>query len=71
MAARDRWDFELRCPKCGAVGRAYVSEDDHPWMRDPNFRVDEIDGEFQIKRLGSTGAATTYECKVCKVEAPH
>lgn len=69
MAARDRWDYGLKCPKCGATGRAFVSEDDHPWMRDPHFRVDSIEGEFYVETRGRSAADTTIACKVCKVAA--
>lgn len=48
MAARDRYTLTLKCPKCGASGVAEVSEDDHPYMRDPGFQVDELPEGFAM-----------------------
>jgi hypothetical protein len=48
MAARDRYTWSLKCPGCGHSGKAEVSEDDHPYMRDPGFRVDELPSGFKV-----------------------
>jgi phage FluMu protein Com len=46
MAARDRYSYEVKCPQCGQIGVFHVSEDDHPYMRNPHRAVDKIDGDF-------------------------
>jgi hypothetical protein len=48
MAARDRYTVALQCPTCGTKGsrEADVSEDDHPYMRDPGLHVDSMPPEF-------------------------
>jgi hypothetical protein len=30
--ARDRWETDLKCPKCGLSGHAKISEENHPWV---------------------------------------
>jgi hypothetical protein len=46
MAARDRYSYDVKCPKCGQAGVFHVSEDDHPYMKNPHRTVDKIDGGF-------------------------
>jgi hypothetical protein len=58
MAARDRFELTLRCPKCGATGEAKVSEDDYPFMRSPHFRVDEAPEGFDIVKTANVRAQT-------------
>ena len=67
MAARDRFDWELVCPKCAAKGRVHVSEDDYPFMRDPHFTVDEISPGFSVKKKGRSAPGTEIICDKCQV----
>jgi hypothetical protein len=69
MAARDRYEIGLTCPKCGRRGTAEVSEDDHPYMRKPHFSVDEISEEFAVKKAGPNLLSTEFVCVVCGVLA--
>ena len=48
MAARDRFEIGLTCPKCGNSGIAKVSEDDYPFMRSPHFTFDDLPEGFSV-----------------------
>lgn len=65
MAARDKFGWNLKCLPCGTSGHVSVSEDDYPFMRDPNFTVDRIDGEFYVKTAGKNSATIEIACKRC------
>lgn len=67
MAARDRWNYDVTCPKCGNSGTVHVSEDDHPWMRDPHFSVDEVPPGFQVLETGRNAMTTVIGCVACGV----
>ncbi len=49
MAARDRYSYEILCPSCKQTGRLHVSEEDHPYITNPDRTVDKIDGEFSAE----------------------
>ncbi|TAY68444.1 hypothetical protein [Rhizobium leguminosarum] len=41
MTARDRWTIDLKCPVCGKIGEARVSQaDGWEFERDQSTRVD-------------------------------
>jgi hypothetical protein len=63
MAARDRFQLELECPKCGHVGIAAVSEDDHPYMKSPGFAFDKIPEGFSIIELSEYRQKNKLKCK--------
>ncbi len=65
MPDRDRWTLDLVCPHCGNVGTAEVSEGDYPFLQNPEFSVDRIDGAFSVVRLGQTALETDYRCELC------
>lgn len=46
MAARDRFTWDVTCQSCGNKGVLHISEDDHPYMKNPHRAVDSIEGEF-------------------------
>jgi hypothetical protein len=65
---RDNWQVHLRCPDCGAVGEAYVSEDDHPYApQTGTLRVDRVSDGFRARTLGRTMRTTKFECVRCGV----
>lgn len=63
MSARDRFTSKVVCPKCGQEGALHLSEDDHPYMRNPHREVDEIEGKF--KASVSNGVKVSVECIEC------
>jgi len=63
MAARDRFTVCVTCPKCRATGLAEVSEDDHPYIRDPGFRVDELPPGFTVTKVSNYRHETVIRCK--------
>lgn len=63
MAARDRYSYNVKCPQCGQLGVFHVSEDDHPYMKNPHKSVDEIDGDFSASV--DRGIEVTATCKQC------
>ena len=65
MPDRDRWTLDLVCPHCGNAGTAAVSEGDYPFLQNPEFSVDRIDGTFTVQQLGRTALETTFRCERC------
>lgn len=63
MAARDRYTFDVICPVCGHAGEANVSEDDHPYLRDPGFRVDRLPEGFAVVKATNWRAETQVRCQ--------
>lgn len=63
MAARDRYKYDVQCPKCEQQGVFHISEDDHPYMKNPHRTVDFIEGEFSASVDG--GVKVTANCKQC------
>ncbi len=68
MAARDRWSYEVKCPQCGTVGKADVSENDYPFMRKVDHTVDHLTEGFEVLQAGDTASATLIGCQACKVQ---
>lgn len=67
MAARDRFTLGMKCPACGNSGTAQVSEDDHPYMRDPGFQVDEYPVGFSEVNRSFYRHKTDVRCKCGEV----
>jgi predicted RNA-binding Zn-ribbon protein involved in translation (DUF1610 family) len=66
MTTRDNWQVHLNCPACGAVGKAEVSEDDHPHAPlTGTLTVDRVSDGFRTRTLGSTMRTTKFECVRC------
>ena len=63
MAARDRFTYEIECTKCGQKGVLHISEDDHPYMRNPHRAIDKIEGEFKTTLTGGIDVSIT--CGKC------
>lgn len=67
MSARDRWTQQLKCPTCGKVGAADVSENDHAYAP-PERRIDKLSDGFRERPARNI---TKYEivCSDCEVVA--
>jgi len=63
MAARDRYTTPIECPKCKEKGVLHLSENDYPFMRKLNRKLDRIDGRFSATTQGDL--AITVSCKAC------
>lgn len=61
MAARDRYDVNITCPKCGQKGVLHVSENDYPFMRRLDKTVDSVDGNFTAKITGESAVGLTCD----------
>lgn len=59
MAARDRYDVNITCPKCGQKGVLHLSENDYPFMRRLDKTVDSVDGNFAAKIAGESDVSLT------------
>jgi hypothetical protein len=69
MTERDSWKVALRCPACGAVGDAEVSDDDRLTVSlTGNFSVDRVPEGFRLRRLGGSMRTTQFECAGCGVQ---
>lgn len=65
MAARDRWTMEICCPACGKTDQASVSENDYPFMRHPDFSVDNMSESFEVIRSARYRHETKVRCRTC------
>lgn len=63
MAARDRYAYEVACPKCRQIGVFHVSEDDHLYIKNPHRSVDKIEGGFSATVKG--GVDVEAVCQQC------
>jgi len=54
MAAKDRYDVSVTCPKCGEKGVLHISENDYPFMRRLDKEVDSVDGNFSAKVINDS-----------------
>lgn len=63
MAARDRHWFNAKCPGCGQTGRVLVSEENHPYMRSPDTRVLQVEGDFTTQVTNEVDVEVT--CSRC------
>lgn len=69
MAARDRYRSIIKCPNCGQNGILHISEDDHPYIRNPHREIDEIEGSFDASVYD--GREIKVTCKDCNVNFDH
>jgi len=65
MADRDHWTLDLVCPNCGNAGTADVSEEGYPFLQDPQFSVDRLQGDFSVQGFGQTALETQFKCDRC------
>jgi hypothetical protein len=65
--ARDRYTWDLVCPKCGSAGIASVSEDAIPDPWKMHFRVDEVSDGFCVRKFGESATETEIICVICNV----
>lgn len=63
MAARDRGTMIMKCPSCGTGGIAKTSTDDHPYMRDTGFMVDEYPKGLHEHRYSRYPDETEVKCE--------
>ena len=67
MAARDRYEINVKCPACGFGGEAKVSEGDHPWLRSPEFNVDTLPTGLVVAERSNYRNKTKIKCKCGEV----
>ena len=63
MSAREEFSCFIICPRCGNQGELNVTEDDYPFMRNPNRSIEEIDGEFTAQVID--GVKVVVTCLRC------
>ncbi|MNQ75879.1 hypothetical protein D3C85_906870 [compost metagenome] len=68
MAARDRWERSLSCPKCGLTGPADISENDYPFMRRPDRTIDYLSNGFRVVQPALPSAMPEIHCSTCNVK---
>jgi hypothetical protein len=67
MAACDRFELKLKCPKCGKTGVAQASDDDNPMKRHPGFEVDEFPNGFKLAKYSNSRQDTKVICQCGEV----
>jgi len=63
MASRDHFYYDFTCSKCGENGRIHWSENDHPFMKHIDRRLEKLDGNFSGSMIDENDALIT--CKSC------
>jgi hypothetical protein len=66
MAARDKYSYVVTCTKCASTALFNVSEDDYPFMRGPNRKIDGIVGDMTGRV--EKGVIVWARCGTCKTE---
>lgn len=69
MAARDRYTSNIKCPNCDQIGIFHLSEDDHPYIRNPHREIDKIEGEFTATI--TNGIDVNVKCLKCGENFSH
>jgi hypothetical protein len=67
MAARDRDESTIKCPKCGKTGVAEHSTGDHPYMRSDEFSIDKLPEGFEVVKETKWRYESSVQCTDCKV----
>ena len=62
---RDRFDWEIACPVCGAKGTARASQEAFPEDGNINFTVDFVSNNFRVDQ--GTDANIVIVCEACNV----
>ena len=68
-AQRDNYRVDLKCPNCGRLGVADVSEEDYPFTDNRRFSVDEVTPGFSVLNVGSAVTEMEIACSECNVSA--
>jgi predicted RNA-binding Zn-ribbon protein involved in translation (DUF1610 family) len=63
MASRDHFYYDFICPQCGENGRIHWSENDYPFMKHHDRRLEKLEGNFSGSMLDEKDALIT--CKSC------
>lgn len=66
MAARDRYTWNVTCPKCQNKGVLHISEEDYPFMKSLGRAIDKIEGDFAADIEGDSKVRVT--CTRCKYQ---
>ncbi len=68
-AQRDSYRVDLKCPVCGFLGTAQVSEEDYPFTDDRRFSVDDVTPGFRVQNAGGAVSEMEIDCSECNVSA--
>ena len=65
MSTREQFSYFITCIRCGNEGELHISEDDYPFMRNPNRAVEEVEGEFTAEVID--GQTVQVTCQLCNL----
>jgi len=68
-AQRASYRIDLKCPHCGLLGAAVVSEEDYPFTDNRRFSVDDVTPGFSMQNAGSVVTEMEIACSACNVSA--
>jgi hypothetical protein len=68
-AQRDSYRVDLKCPSCGRLGTAVVSEEDYPFTDNRRFSVDDVTLGFRVQNAGGAVSEMEIDCSECNVSA--
>ena len=46
MSSKDKYTIKIKCPNCKGEGRLFISENDYPFMKKLNRKVEDVKGNF-------------------------
>lgn len=68
MAARDKYDIDIACPHCLNKGKAGISENDYPFMRSRDARVQRLPNSFKLVSSDESNNKAQVLCLNCDSE---
>jgi hypothetical protein len=68
MTARDRWEIDIACPKCGAMGAGDVYQyDGWSFASDSRTHVQSVSQGFRIEEAKSKHDSDAIFCITCEI----
>ena len=52
MAARDRYEVAVKCSACNNEGILHISENDYPFMKKLDTKIDSVEGNISARIEG-------------------
>ena len=67
--SKERYTYTRTCPNCGRLADVECTENDHPYMKSFDHRVEKLTDGFVVSQRGDTASQTRITCQACGVEA--
>ena len=67
--SRERYTYTRTCPKGGRKVDIECTENDHPYMKSFDHRIEKLTEGFFVSQRGDTATQTKITCRGCGAEA--